>query len=148
MFGTKEDAIKHIDMLVSRFKYRKLTPSMSAKSQDLYRETIPDHLNVEGSSTPLFSTGGTFLLSGYDRIVIGDYGAYVEFSEEHALPEFYHLEPGQEFRADFSSLNVKYVWLTPADGHPCKIYKQLKKVDYADYLPGKYYVSVFEVNLG
>ena len=40
--------------------------------------------------------------------------------------------------------NVKYVWMTIADGSNIKIYKQKKRVAYADYKSGFYYISPHE----
>lgn len=87
---------------------------------------------------------------GYDRIVIGDYGAFIEFDNNKAIVESFIIAPGQEYRIEDErySKNVKYIWLTVYDGSGIKVYFQKKGVSYADYKPGKYYVSVHEVLRG
>ena len=86
------------------------------------------------------------ICNGYDRIVIGDYGAFIEFSEEHIASDF-TIKAGQEYRVNDEKYkkNIKYIWLTIGDGSNIKIYLQKRKVSYADYKPKKYYVSVHEV---
>lgn len=42
------------------------------------------------------------------------------------------------------SERVKYHWLTTKDDSGIKIYFPKRRVDYADYLPGKYYFSPYE----
>ena len=72
---------------------------------------------------------GTVVCSGYTRIVVGDYGAFIEFDEEQANIDKYIIAPGQEYRVDNprDSKNVKYIWMTIPDGSNIKIYKQKKK---------------------
>lgn len=94
----------------------------------------------------MFTLKGTKICDSYDRIVVGDYGAFIEFSNEPENTEFI-IQHGQEYRINDPrySQNVKYIWMTIDDGSRIKIYKQKKTVSYADYLPGKFYVSVHEV---
>ena len=89
---------------------------------------------------------GTVVCSGYTRIVVGDYGAFIEFDEEQANIDKYIIAPGQEYRVDNPrySKNVKYIWMTIPDGSNIKIYKQKKKVAYADYKSGMFYISPHE----
>ena len=80
------------------------------------------------------------ILNGYTRIVIGGHGPYVECRKEHF--EFEPIvEKSQQWRTLPQFANCKYVWLT----HPqigIKIYHQMQKVKYADYLPGYYYIDL------
>ena len=91
----------------------------------------------------MLSADGVLLCYNYDRIVIGDYGAFIEFSKP-ALP--LECMPGQEYRMydDRYKNKVKYDWLT-TEKHISKIYHQKRTVSYADYKVGKYYISVHEV---
>ena len=72
---------------------------------------------------------GTVVCNGYTRIVVGDYGAFIEFDKEQANFDKYIIAPGQEYRVNDPkySKNVKYIWMTIADGSNIKIYKQKKK---------------------
>lgn len=116
--------------------------------REKYRAALPEWCNMDGNDAmPLFSLDGTQLCDGYDRIVIGDYGAFIEISPDHILQNNLHCKVGQEYRFtdERYAKNVKYLWLTAADHSDCKIYLQKKRVDYADYVPGMYYISPYEV---
>ncbi len=133
--------------LAEQYKYKPLPPVLSKEYRALYRDNIPDFLCVNGAESELFTIKGSLLATGYDRIVIGDYGAFVEFSFERANSDIYSVKKGQEYRIDDLkySKNVKYEWYTIEDGSEIKIYKQKKGVAYADYKPKQFYVSVHEV---
>ena len=131
--------------LAEKYKYKKLPDDLSQKYRQFFKDNIPDFLNVCGCNSPLYTCNGTKLCDSYDRIVIGDYGAFVEFSAPSVETEFI-IQHGQEYRINDErySKNVKYLWLTVGDSSQVKIYKQIKTVIYADYRPDKYYVSVHE----
>ena len=115
-----------------------------------YIEALPDWCSLHGDpASPLYSLDGTLLCNGYTRIVIGDYGAFVEISPQQIRKEALRCQPGQEYRQqdDRFSANIKYLWLTAKDNSSCKIYLQKKTVSYADYLPGMYYISPYEVDI-
>lgn len=132
-------------LLADKYKYKPLPGDLSGKYRQYFTENIPAWLSVDGSDTTLRTPVGDVICNGYDRIVVGDYGAFIEFSEP--ANEFV-VQPGQEYRINDErySKNVKYIWLTIA-GSGVKIYLQKKTVAYADYLPGKYYISVHEVGV-
>lgn len=131
--------------LAEKYKYKNLPGDLSEKYRKYFRENIPEWLCVDGGGT-LKTMSGSVICDKYRRIVIGDYGAFIEF-ESPAVGSKFIIAPGQEYRVNDErySKNVKYVWLTTSDGSGVKIYRQKKGVTYADYLPGMYYVSVHEV---
>lgn len=134
--------------LADRYKYKPLTKELSEEYRSLFRENIPLFLNESGSSDILYTLNGTPICNGYDRIVVGDYGAFIEFSQEHVASKFI-IQKGQEYRVYDKKYknNVKYIWLTIDDQSNIKIYFQKRKVSYADYKPKKYYISVHEVKI-
>lgn len=134
--------------LAKKYKYQPLPGDLSPKYRDFFMENIPKFLDVDGARTVLTTLNGTPVCNWYDRIVVGDYGAFVEFSKE-AIASQYIIQPGQEYRVydDKYKNSVKYVWLTIDDGSNIKIYQQKRGVRYADYKAHKYYVSVHEVAL-
>lgn len=140
------NTLKVESALAKKYKYKPLPKELSEKYRDYFKENIPEHLNEQGSENALYTSNGTLVCSGYDRIVIGDYGAFVEFSPEQAASNF-SIKKGQEYRVNDERYknNVKYIWLSIDDGSDVKIYLQKRTVSYADYLPEKYYVSVHEV---
>ena len=133
--------------LAAKYGYAPLSSELSKKYREYFQSNIPEFLSTDGGGA-LFTCFGSKVCEQYDRIVIGDYGAFVEFSHRPEDTVFI-IAPGQEYRADEQKYtrNIKYYWLTIDDGSGIKIYLQKRGVDYADYKPGKYYVSVHEVYL-
>jgi len=128
--------------LANKYKYKKLPQEKSDEVREYYTKNIPDFLSVV---QPLYSSAGTLICSSFTRIVVGDYGAFVEFSSEQANKDAFCIAPGQEYRLEERYKNCKYIWLTISDSSEVKIYYQKHTVTYADYIPGMYYVSVHEV---
>ena len=135
--------------LAEKYQYKPLPGDLSGKYREFFRQNIPAFLNEDGADRPLRTAKGTIIADGYDRIVVGDYGAFIEFGKDRLGQDTvpFVITPGQEYRVhdERYSRNVKYVWMTVPDGSNIKIYLQKKRVSYADYKPGKYYVSVHEV---
>ena len=131
--------------LAQQYKYKPLSKELSNKYRTIYLENIPQFLKE--NNQPLYTVNKTLICNSFERIVIGDYGAFVEFSSQQANKNSFIIAPGQEYRLYDKkySDNVKYIWLTIDDDSNIKIYYQKKTVKYADYLPKKYYVSVHEV---
>lgn len=128
--------------LSNKYNYKKLSHKESCVARSIYASTLPEFLEHRQS---LYTVKGTKICNDFDRIVIGDYGAYVEFSSEQANKDLFTIAAGQEYRLEPRYNNVKYIWLTIEDGSQVKIYYQKNTVSYADYKPQKYYVSVYEV---
>ena len=131
--------------LAEKYKYKKLPDDLSEKYRTFWAENIPDYLEVNGDNKELYTIEGTIICKKYDRIVIGDYGAFIEFSKEDIVKRL-SIAPGQEYRIYNKQFRdrVKYHWLTIGDHSDTKIYEQVREVTYADYKPNKYYVSVHE----
>lgn len=132
--------------LAEKYKYKPLSDELSKKYREFFTENIPDWLPLEGGTTPLYTSAGSIITCRYDRIVVGDYGAFIEFSGPLYDGQF-EIAPGQEYRVhdERYSSKVKYVWLTVNDDSKVKIYHQKRTVNYADYKADMYYVSVHEV---
>lgn len=116
--------------------------------REKYRAALPEWCKEGGDlQTPLYTLDDTQIATGYQRIVIGDYGAFVEISSEQIRKEALRCKPGQEYRfaEERFAANVKYLWLTAKDRSDCKIYFQKKGVNYADYIPGMFYISPYEI---
>lgn len=105
-----------------------------------------DRLNcsLEGSDNyPLFTLPNQQQIStGYTRVVIGERGPYVEFTDTQLLVENFHI-PVAELWRPISSLVYYVEYRTNLD--KVKIYHQRRKVSYADYVIGKYYISPFDL---
>lgn len=131
--------------LSNKYNYKKLPQNLSNAARSIYAEMLPAFLLSMDNNNPLYTINGSLICSSFDRIVIGDYGAYIEFSPEQTNKDLFIIAPGQEYRLEPRYSNVKYIWLTIDDGSKIKIYYQKNTVSYADYKPQKYYVSVYEV---
>lgn len=129
---------EYIAKLVEKYKYRVLPKAVKQEAHDFYRS----HLNGFESTRPL-TINGELLAKKYNRVVVGDYGAYVEFEKDDLLLKLV-VPAGQRWRYNDeyllnNGLTIKYHWLQHRD---VKIYHQVAGVKYADYIPGKMYVSV------
>lgn len=137
---------EYIKLLVIYFKYKPLEIAASRRAKKFYEEHIPSNLNVEGDEKKLYDLAGNLICRRYNRIVIGDYGAYVEFNGEDAYLDNFKIKEGQEFRLEKRYEKCKYIWLTTRNTNSStKIYLQTNPVTYADYIPGKYYISIAEI---
>ena len=145
-----KNVINFINKITKTYKYKPLPEDKSKLAREFYLSNIPDFLNIEGSNDNLYSTEGTLICRGYNRIVIGDYGAFIEYSREQAVRENCKCAKGQEYRYKNQSYKsrVKYFWYTTTDTSNCKIYFQQKTVSYADYKPMFFYISPYEVQIG
>jgi hypothetical protein len=133
-----------IEKLATKYNWKKLPLEGSQKVREVYKNEIPGFLKIDGDEKKvLYSLSGEVLCVGYRRVVIGDYGAYIEFMEDN-IQSIFPTKKGQEYRTS-SKYSCKYEWLCLEKDSDIKIYKQRGTVDYADYKVGLYYVSVFEV---
>lgn len=133
--------------LAVKHHYKPVEPNLfNGDVRTKYLENLPDWCVLAGAEQPLFTTQETKVASGYSRVVIGDYGAFLEISPKQILSTNIKCEIGQEYRFEPRYREqVKYLWLTAIDYSHCKIYQQLRTVSYADYRPGMFYVSPYEV---
>lgn len=90
-------------------------------------------------SIPLYFKDGVLFSNGYERVVHGGRGAYVELTRNQILVSL-KSHFNQEISDEISSGPFYYYWLDP-EGRTEKIYWQLNTVKYADYKPGFYYIS-------
>lgn len=138
-----------------------------AESTACYPNRMRDRQQVEarlglveqGSRTVQFFTpAGTLFAVGYVRMVYGDHGPYIEFERAQVcavLKRKFDRHPPPE---------AYYEWLEPVDGSAVKVYDQRRDVKhlpnppaggfrgnrvegYADYRPGFFYVSPWELRL-
>lgn len=112
-----------------------------------YIDKLPDWCRLQGDSLRLTTLDGTLIANGYNRIVVGDYGAFVEIRPDQILRDALKVAPGQEYRVNDPRFRdrVKYFWYTAKDRSGVKIYFQQKTVTYADYKIGMYYISPYEL---
>jgi protein gp37 len=92
---------------------------------------------VPAPTEALYTRKGLLLATGYERIVVGGRGPYVEINESQMVLENIHLRK-----------NVRHHWYTefrsnegPIEEENVKVYLQRRTIGYADYKVGLYYVS-------
>lgn len=134
------------EQMAKQFNYKKLPPQLSQRVRQIYKDNVPKYYQEHGKHYTYYSLGYKPVCKGYNRIVIGDYGAYVEFTSEQACTENFIIEPGQEYRLEPRyQVTEKYIWYRVNSLTDTKIYYQINPVDYANYQPGMYYVSVYDL---
>lgn len=114
-----------------------------------YIDNLPGWCNVTGDNAPLYTLAGDKVANLYSRIVIGDYGAFIEIPDNAIIKDALIIQPGQEYRlaAPRFAENVKYIWYTDRQKTGAKFYYQKKTVEYADYRVGRWYVSPYHVEV-
>jgi hypothetical protein len=139
--------LEYQEQLAREYKYKPIPRTFFCDVRAKFQKTLPEWCNVSGDTISLETADGTVITNGYNRIVIGDYGAFVEFSRVQACMRRLEIKEGQVYRVENPRYaeHVKYLWLTPDDGSDVKVYDQKRPVEYADYKPGMLYVSVYEV---
>ena len=89
---------------------------------------------------PICTINGIKIATNYNRIVHGGRGAYVEFLDSQIVKEGLTIPEKQRWRmTPYSQNPAFYEWWETEDG--VKLYHQLKTVDYADYIVGRWYVT-------
>ena len=145
-----ENILQFQELLATKYRYRKLNKKLSAEVRQKYLDNIPKVLCIEGDiNFKIYTLSNTLISNGYNRIVIGDYGAFVEFDKSQIIRENIKIKSGQEYRINDPkySENVKYIWLTAKDDSDIKIYYQKRTVTYADYKEEMFYVSPYEIKI-
>jgi hypothetical protein len=103
-----------------------------------YKEmlTIPIE---DGSNIPLYLNAPHFAISkGYNRVVIGQRGPYVEFNKNQIICNALYIPCSQLYR--LSDPKVYYIEFRTTDCD-VKVYYQMRSVAYADYKIGYFYIS-------
>ena len=141
-----ENVLEYQERLVKNYKYRPLPTLQRDEARNLYLANLPDGFCVDGAQVPVFTDTGLKIASGYNRVVIGDYGAFVEILPEQIVDGNIRTKPGEEYRDENPrySGKVTFSWKMPTDGSGVKIQFQKREVGHTDMVPGRYYVSVYE----
>jgi len=115
-------------------------------------------LNEEGNPETLFlSNKGNLLCTGYERIVFGDHGPYIEFSiyqlnmdnwfsERKGIGYFDKFYPRDESRI-LMYAQRRTVEKLPNPPKGKRSFRGNRKEGYADYKVGMFYISPWEKNL-
>ena len=100
--------------------------------------TIP----IDGANIPLFVNYPNLIASGYQRVVIGQRGPYVEFTKNQIIDTELYIPKSQLYR--LSDPKVYYIEFRSVEKN-IKVYYQMRSVAYADYLLNHFYISPFDL---
>ena len=91
------------------------------------------NIPIEGNNSTVFfcKDCGFSIASGYNRVVIGGRGPYIEFEEIHVRGTIDLTNNYHKFFDEYVSICKDKIF----------VYFQLKTVSYADYVVGKFYIS-------
>jgi hypothetical protein len=156
---------------MENMKSTAIYPNRIEDKEKLEREChLPEFPKAPGFDVfPTFESEGQLIAKGYERIVYGDHGPYIEFTKEQIVAP---LASKFGNKIDFDNLpenpRFYYYWLYPEGNPDIKIYLQLKTVvdkpnapkrqdgkrstynrpeGYADYRVGYYYIDPYQLDI-
>ena len=92
-----------------------------------------------GNVKTLYTKNGEKVCERYERIVIGDYGAYVEISASHLSDNhFIYIDQNDPVDETISSRHSSHMTLALNDESSYTIYFQVKPVPYGNFIPGRF----------
>ncbi len=86
-----------------------------------------------------YTNTGLIVAIGYNRVVHGERGSYIEFEPEHMVAANLHIPKNQIWRQHHQ--HAYYLEYRTNDSAHVKVYYQKRTVTYADYIIGKCYIS-------
>jgi hypothetical protein len=109
-----------------------------------YQERLK--INHDGDSTKRFYTkSGLLVATGYERVVFGGRGPYIEFKPKSMVKENCYMPEDVKWKKHNDHKYKVYYYEARTVKDDVKIYYQTQTVDYADYKVGLMYVSPFEL---
>ena len=105
------------------------------------KQSYPERLTIPltGGVCEFRTLSGCLIAKSYQRIVIGDRGPYVEFSDSDLILSELYIPEDQRYR--LGNDKVFYDEWRTKDVSNVKVYNQKNTVDYADYRIGKWYIN-------
>lgn len=91
----------------------------------------------------LYTKNGETIAIGYNRVVFGKRGPYVEFDKHQIQEKKLYIPTSQLYR--LSDPKVFYVEFRSLDQSNTMVYYQLRNVAYADYKIGYFYISLLDL---
>lgn len=106
-------------------------------------------LKVDGNDKQVLHTKDNMVIAkGYERVVIGDRGPYIELANRHILLDGIFIPREQHWRFEPKwREKVYYFEFRTIDESYLKIYLQNRRVNYADYKEEFWYVSPFGIKI-
>lgn len=92
--------LKYQEQLARDYGYKPIPCTFFCDVRAEFQKALPKWCNVSGDTISLETADGTVITNGYNRIVIGDYGAFVEFSRVQACMRRLEIKEGQVYRVE------------------------------------------------
>lgn len=92
----------------------------------------------DGEPMHFFSSSGLLIATGYERVVVGDRGAYIEFWPDQIAKNNIFIPDHARYRLT-DKVCYYNEWQSKCNSKVF-IYEQKKTVAYADYLIGMFYI--------
>lgn len=111
----------------------------------MIKKCYTDLLNIseDGGRIKLKTKSNTVVCNGYDRIVFGGRGPYIEFNKNQLLDNAFFVPKSQLYR--ISDSRIYYIEFRSNDVSNVKLYYQMRTVAYADYKLGYFYMSPLDL---
>lgn len=97
--------LKYQEQLARDYGYKPIPRTFFCDVRAEFQKALPEWCNVSGDTISLETADGTVITNGYNRIVIGDYGAFVEFSRVQACMRRLKIK---EYAAEMSDYYDKH----------------------------------------
>lgn len=115
---------------------------MKKKVREEYRKRLFLPEISYGEEIEFFTKSGTHIATGYERVVIGDRGPYIEFNDEMMTDNLF-VPWEQEYRIGHGVCYYEE-WRSNDDSY-VKVYYQKRLVKYADYKLEMWYILPFDL---
>ena len=139
-----------VSQLMLSYRNQVIPNNISEELKETHKKYLPtwisDSMIESGKSAPLFDVNGTKVCDKYSRVVISDFGAFIEFSYDDICEKNIMIMPGEEYRvAPENQDKVSSYLLTTNSDAKCQIGLRVKDGTGSGFRQGFCYVSVYEV---
>lgn len=146
IFTTQNTFVDLINDFNERYHGRALPQDESLYLRELvYPKAVPSWLQYEGDeSQPLFTKVGTPFCSGYSRVIISDYGPYIEIPQSLIDKSIVKRDLATETNIDMGTSSTR-VWFYASDNSRMPLFMQAKTTNLGDFIPEYFYVVPSDV---
>ena len=143
IFTTQNTFVDLINDFNERYHGRALPQDESLYLRELvYPKAVPSWLQYEGDeSQPLFTKVGTPFCSGYSRVIISDYGPYIEIPQSLIDKSIVKRDLATETSIDMGTSSTR-VWFYASDNSRMPLFMQAKTTNLGDFIPEYFYVCL------
>ena len=119
--------------------------SAQKKIQNYREQLILPEIPVDEQKKMKFFSYSNLIATGYERVVIGERGPYIEFTDEQICKDNFHVPHSERWRIKSKIRFMAFYEEYRTWRDSIMIYHQLRYVHYADYIPGMWYISPWDL---